>query len=391
MYRLVVFLALTAHAVAFPASRVPGTYGKSRELPSIAVACPTLETSVVPEGALGSGDVVLNGARCEGSVEFNFEPDVRVEDVAPFLSGELLGMDVSNDGLVGAAGFPEGTSFASLLPSSSGDMALECGGTKYSFVSAVFMAAPDGSSGGVIPLKGGVSYVALTTSTGFCFLEKADSASAAAAAASADSTAAPTPSSTSPTESPAATPKDGFGCFPASATVELECGTTRRMADLRVGDVIKVAAGRYSPVFTFSHRSPSADADFVSVRTDGLDAPLRLTEGHYLPINGALRPAAGLRPGDRVDLGTGHTATVTAVSTTRERGLYNPHTLDGHVVVDGVLTSTYTTAVVPSVAHALLSPLRGLWGSGLKFDALFGALDDGARCAVGAVSAALGA
>ena len=51
----------------------------------------------------------------------------------------------------------------------------------------------------------------------------------------------------------------------------------------------------------------------------------------------------------------------------RARGLYNPHTLHGDVVVDGVLTSTYTGVVHPALAHALLAPLRQLYSAGLSF------------------------
>lgn len=40
---------------------------------------------------------------------------------------------------------------------------------------------------------------------------------------------------------------------------------------------------------------------------------------------------------------------------------FNPQTLDGDILVDGIVTSTYTTAVAPRVARAVLSPLRLLY------------------------------
>ena len=49
---------------------------------------------------------------------------------------------------------------------------------------------------------------------------------------------------------------------------------------------------------------------------------------------------------------------VTGVDVVERVGLYNPQTVAGDIFVDGVLASTYTTAVEPELAHALLTPLR---------------------------------
>ena len=35
-------------------------------------------------------------------------------------------------------------------------------------------------------------------------------------------------------------------------------------------------------------------------------------------------------------------------------GLYNPHTMTGDIVVDGIQTSTYTAAIAPTLAHLAL-------------------------------------
>ena len=54
-----------------------------------------------------------------------------------------------------------------------------------------------------------------------------------------------------------------------------------------------------------------------------------------------------------------------AVRSARKTGLYNPHTLHGDIVVDGVLTSTYTAAFSPTLAHVALAPLRALYRAGV--------------------------
>jgi hypothetical protein len=51
------------------------------------------------------------------------------------------------------------------------------------------------------------------------------------------------------------------------------------------------------------------------------------------------------------------------VSKVLATGLYNPQTLQGDVVVDNVRASTYTTAVEPAFAHAVLTPLRAAYSA----------------------------
>jgi hypothetical protein len=176
-----------------------------------------------------------------------------------------------------------------------------------------------------------------------------------------------------------ASDKGGAKCFPADATVELASGETRRMDELAVGDVVRVGPTEYSPVFMFTHRAADAAADLVSLET-ACGARIRLTAGHYIYANGALVAAAHVRVGDALALGGGGgaaAAVVARVRRVRGTGLYNPQTLHGDVVVDGVLASTYTTAVEPVFAHALLAVFRGAWtwfGVGSR-----GLLDGGGR------------
>ncbi len=56
---------------------------------------------------------------------------------------------------------------------------------------------------------------------------------------------------------------------------------------------------------------------------------------------------------------------VTLATITRAKGLYNPHTLDGDIYVDGILTSTYTKSIAPDLAHAALWPLRMAYTHGM--------------------------
>eukprot|EP00173_Palmaria_palmata_P004811 Plantae.Rhodophyta-Palmaria_palmata.ctg7332.p1 GENE.Plantae.Rhodophyta-Palmaria_palmata.ctg7332~~Plantae.Rhodophyta-Palmaria_palmata.ctg7332.p1 ORF type:complete len:176 (+),score=21.90 Plantae.Rhodophyta-Palmaria_palmata.ctg7332:55-528(+) len=130
------------------------------------------------------------------------------------------------------------------------------------------------------------------------------------------------------------------------------------MSDVRIGDELRVGADAFSPVFMFTHKLSSTPHAFIRVTTP--EASLALTRGHYLYVNGALAAASTVATGDVVTLASGAAARVTGVASVEGTGLFNPQTVSGDIVVDGVLASTYTTAVEPAFAHAVLAPLRAL-------------------------------
>jgi hypothetical protein len=151
-------------------------------------------------------------------------------------------------------------------------------------------------------------------------------------------------------------------CFPAGATVELEGGAPVRMDALRVGDRVHVGGGAFSDVFMFTHKVADFAGDFVEIATAG-GAVVRATAGHFMYVNGGLAAAGTVAAGDSVELGRGGADVVARVSTVASTGLYNPQTVQGDVVVDGVRASTYTTAVEPAVAHAALAPARAVYAA----------------------------
>jgi hypothetical protein len=149
-------------------------------------------------------------------------------------------------------------------------------------------------------------------------------------------------------------------CFPAAATVRLDSGAVRRMDEILVGDRVHVGGGVYSTVFMFTHKRPDAVHQFVALQTAS-GKQLRLTPGHFLYVNGDLAAAGTVAAGDTVELANGDMDLVSSAAPATDVGLYNPQTLHGDVVVDGVRTSTYTQAVEPAVAHASLAGLRFLY------------------------------
>jgi hypothetical protein len=167
------------------------------------------------------------------------------------------------------------------------------------------------------------------------------------------------------------------GCFPATATVTLADNSAKQMGALTTGDKVHVGNGQYDDVFFFSTQLESTMSKFVVLSTSATETPLKLTSGHYLYVNGKLATASSVKKGDMLTLANGNKAAVSEVSSEWAPGLYNPHTLNGDIVVDGVLTSTYTNAVDPTLAHALLLPLRQMYAMGSTFGQGFSAMAKG--------------
>lgn len=163
-------------------------------------------------------------------------------------------------------------------------------------------------------------------------------------------------------------------CFPANATVQLQDGSIKTMATLQVGDSVHVGNDQFSTVFMFSHRlsAEQSKSVFVSLTTDD-GTTIQLTANHYLYVNGKLAAAETVKIGDKLSSANGDQLEVVSVGSVAAEGLYNPQTMHGDIVVNGIKTSCYTTAVHPTLAHAALWPIRALYSAGIdivgdKFD-----------------------
>lgn len=160
-----------------------------------------------------------------------------------------------------------------------------------------------------------------------------------------------TPDQTSQMES------DAASCFSGDNEVQLESGDVVRMDRLIVGDRVHVGYGKFSSIYMFTHKIAYHQGAFLRIETaSGLIT--KMTPGHFVYANGALVAAGALSVGDAMEDSEGRAQVVKSLDIVSGTGLYNPQTIQGDVVVDGLRVSTYTEAVRPEVAHALLSPLR---------------------------------
>jgi len=117
------------------------------------------------------------------------------------------------------------------------------------------------------------------------------------------------------------------------------------MKDLAVGDKVMTASGQYKTMFTFSHSHASQPTIFLQVHTNLEDEnAMELTPSHMLFLEGKPYPvpAKDVKVGDFVQTLHGPQQ-VTNIGVVARNGFYNPLTTDGTIVVDGILSSTYTS------------------------------------------------
>lgn len=156
----------------------------------------------------------------------------------------------------------------------------------------------------------------------------------------------------------------GSECFPSSASVLLQDGRVKRMDELRIGDSVQTGREEFSPIFAWTHQSEGAVSTFVSVKHATSQHSFKVTPNHFVyKKGGELVLARDLRIGDVLVAGDGSASEIETIEWISERGLYNPQTVQGDIVVDGITASTYTLAVQPMMAHAMLSPVRAVFKS----------------------------
>ncbi|KAA8497786.1 Indian hedgehog B protein [Porphyridium purpureum] len=170
---------------------------------------------------------------------------------------------------------------------------------------------------------------------------------------------------TTPTPTP--TPTPFTDCFPATAYVELEDGRRVQMVGLRRGDRVRVNVGEepalYSPVTFWGHRDKNAvGRNYVRIAlASGKLLTLSATHLAYVYRYNdsgqrvrALVRANDIQMGDWMKDVDGYSRVAQINRDVAAKGLFNPHTAHGDIVVDGVLVSTYNAVLVARAAHALL-------------------------------------
>ena len=135
-------------------------------------------------------------------------------------------------------------------------------------------------------------------------------------------------------------------CFPGDATVTLESGESRTMADLRIGDKVMADGGTFEPVWFFGNADATAKTEVIRFHSQKNDKSMRISLDHFMPVGKGRnnRYADKVEIGDRVASWDGLEVAMDIVDDKLYEegvGLFDPYTTSGTIVVDGMLASCH--------------------------------------------------
>ena len=155
------------------------------------------------------------------------------------------------------------------------------------------------------------------------------------------------------------------GCFPATAKILVYIEgmpVSLSMKNLKIGEMVFTPES--SPIFFFSHRDENAQSSFIFLQSNR--SSILLSPDHLIFIDGRFIQAKMVKIGSMAMDAAGNLMQITATSTEWAKGLYNPHSMTGELIVDNFRVSCYTNAIRHEFAHALLAPLRAMYDMGLS-------------------------
>lgn len=134
-----------------------------------------------------------------------------------------------------------------------------------------------------------------------------------------------------------------FLCFSSHATADVKGIGKVTMNQLKVGDQVLTSSGNYETVYAMAHRHASKSAEFIQIYSSLKDDPLEMTEKHMIFLDGNPNPvpASAVKVGDQLKTLDGPRY-VTKISKVTRNGIFNPLTVDGTIVVNGIVTSVYS-------------------------------------------------
>lgn len=168
-------------------------------------------------------------------------------------------------------------------------------------------------------------------------------------------------------------------CFPSDAQVHVEGGGTKQMQHIRVGDRVLTSNGLYSDVYVLSHQDPHVSLGYINIRLDSNNT-IEASPGHFIPASPDCKAstqhlrASVIQEGMCLLVPQEGLVRVAEVSRVIKRGMFNPFTLAGDIVVNGVVASSHSewfldeladkfgfSHLLPSIYQVVLAPARGLY------------------------------
>jgi hypothetical protein len=133
-------------------------------------------------------------------------------------------------------------------------------------------------------------------------------------------------------------------CFSLESTVIVEGKGMTSIKDLVIGDmVLSDEKGTYTKYYSKGHYNEKKSTVFMRIHNELNTKPLELTPGHmlYLASSELPVPAHSIKVGDVLKTAEGPSQ-VALIRKISRKGLANPLTLSGTIVVDGVVSSIHS-------------------------------------------------
>lgn len=154
----------------------------------------------------------------------------------------------------------------------------------------------------------------------------------------------------------------GEACFPADTSVSLYDGGRKRIQKLSIGDRVASSTNpsHSCTVIGWTHWRSFIRSSFLRFTVTSGHI-LTVSPRHFVHTSDGMRPARTIRVGDHLQVFLNNiiqSMPVLSIEEVRRIGLFNVQTSCGDIIADGFLCSSYTEAVPPIIAHALLLPAR---------------------------------
>ena len=143
------------------------------------------------------------------------------------------------------------------------------------------------------------------------------------------------------------------GCFAGGQKVESKTRGIINIENIEIGEYIKTQNG-WSRVYAWHMYTKKTSMEFVVVKHS--KGKLVLSDLHYIYVNNKLIVAKDIKINDTI-VYKGEKVTVTEVSRKASKGIYNPYTINGKIIVNNINCSVYPH-LNPYIQHILTKFIR---------------------------------
>jgi len=157
---------------------------------------------------------------------------------------------------------------------------------------------------------------------------------------------------------------DESQCFSSSALASVKGKGNVPMSHVEVGDEVLTGTGDFEVVYSIDHRDPAKYTSFLQIyyseniveqHGEQKYHHIELTKRHLIYVANEANPvpASTIKVGDVIQTTYGPRP-VTKISTVDKRGVFNPLTASGTIVVNGVVSSTYSAFLGTNSSNKLI-------------------------------------